>query len=246
MSKAKRDRTAKARQIVEAQKAADRRRRVTLWTSVTVVLVLFVAGLVGYTVMAGRDEGELVTPASAVDESTAFAVGTGPVTVDIYEDFMCPICNNFEQSSGETLTRLAADGTITLRYHPVSILDRASNGTRYSTRSAAAAAAAAEEGKFTEFHDVLFANQPEENSSGLSDEKLVELGKSVGLTSETFATAVDEGTYETWVTQATETFSKRDYNGTPTIVVDGERLTGPEDSVPTTELLTQTIEKAAG
>ena len=64
------NRAAKARQIVAEQKAAERRRTVTLWTSVGVVLVLFVAGLIGYTALSRQDEGKLVTPSAAVDEGT--------------------------------------------------------------------------------------------------------------------------------------------------------------------------------
>ena len=47
MSKRDRDRTARARRIVEQQKAAERRRRVTIWTSVAVVAVLliFIGGI---------------------------------------------------------------------------------------------------------------------------------------------------------------------------------------------------------
>jgi protein-disulfide isomerase len=235
------NRAAKARQIVAEQKAAERRRTVTLWTSVGVVLVLFVAGLIGYTALSGQDEGKLVIPSTAVDEGTAFAVGTGPVVVDVYEDFMCPACGTFEAASGPTLKQLADSGKITIRFHPVAILDRFSNGTEYSTRAAAASAAAAQEGKFTELHDVLYANRPEENSTGLSDARIIELAASVGLTSDTFVTAVNEGTYKAWATQATETFSKRDFTGTPTILVAGQQLENP-----TTELLTEAITKAAG
>lgn len=246
MSKGSKDRAAKARQIVAEQKTRERRRTVTLWTSVAVVLVLFVAGLIGWTTLRGQDQGTLTTPASAVDEGTAFAVGTGPVTVDVYEDFMCPACGNFETASGPALKKLAESGRITLRFHPVAILDHYSNGTEYSTRAAAASAAAAEAGKFTEFHDALYADRPEENTSGLTDAKMIELAASVGLTSEAFTTAVNEGTYKAWATKATETFSERGYNSTPTIAVNGERLTGPGDTVPSTELLTQTVDKAAG
>ncbi|SDT69241.1 DsbA family protein [Actinoplanes derwentensis] len=236
----------KARQVIADQKAVERRRTVTLWTSVAVVLVLFVAGMIGWSRLAGTDEGTLVTPAAAVDDGTAFATGTGAVVVDVYEDFMCPICEQFETATGATLKELATADKITLRLHPVAILDGYSNGTEYSTRSAGAAAAAADAGKFTEFHDVLYANQPAENSAGLTDAKMIELAASVGLTSETFVKAVNEGTYKAWATKVTEMFSERGYNGTPTIVIDGERLTGPNDTVPSTELVTQTIEKAAG
>ncbi|MEV0895867.1 thioredoxin domain-containing protein [Actinoplanes sp. NPDC049802] len=246
MSKGSKERSARARQIVAEQKAAERRRTVTLWTSVAVVLILFVAGLFGYTVLSGQDDGKVTTPSVAVDEGTAFATGTGPVTVDVYEDFICPTCRNFETATGPTLKRLASDGKITLRFHPVAILDDYSNGTQYSTRSAAASAAAAEEGKFIEFHDVLYANQPPEGSSGLSDAKMIELAATVGLTSDTFKNAVNEGTYKAWAAQATETFSQRGFNGTPTITVDGQVVTGPDKTVPNTALITETIEKAAG
>jgi protein-disulfide isomerase len=248
LSKGQRDRAEKARGIVEQQRVAERRRKVTLWTSVAVAAVLAIAGFIGYAALSGQDKdsGALVTPSVAVDEGTAFALGTGPVTVDVYEDFLCPACNHFEQQSGPTLKQYVSAKKITVRYHPVSILDRFSNGTEYSTRSAGAAAAAAEEGKFIEMHDVLYANQPEENSNGLANAKIIELAKSVGLTSDKFADAVNAGTYEAWATKVTETFSARGYTGTPTIVVNGAKLTGPDDTLPTDELLSQTINKAAG
>jgi protein-disulfide isomerase len=247
MSKGAKER-ANAKRIVEQQKAAERRRRVTVWTSVAVVAVLLIAGLIGWGVLSSQEDdtsGALATPSVAVDEGTAFAVGTGPVTVDIYEDFMCPICHEFEQQTGPAIAQMVTDKKVTVRYHPVSILDRASNGTEYSTRSAGAAAAAAVDGKFTEYHEVLFANQPAEGSDGLTDAKLIELGRSVGL-GDSFAEAVTQKTYANWATRTTETFSRRGFDGTPTIVVNGKQVQGPNQSLPTTESLTQAVAAAAG
>jgi protein-disulfide isomerase len=249
MSKGQRDRDrAAARKIVEQQKAAAKRRQVTIWTSVAVVGILVIAGLIGWGVYANQsknDASKVVTPSVAVDDGTAFAVGTGPVVVDLYEDFMCPICHNFETNSGDTLNKLVEANKITVRYHTVAILDRASNGTQYSTRSAGAAAAAAEGGKFKEYHDVLYDNQPAENSDGLTDAKLIELGKSVGL-GDSFAQAVTAKTYDAWAGKVTDTFSSRGYNGTPTIVVAGKQLQGANGTVPTTADLTKAIDAAAG
>ncbi|WP_127507916.1 DsbA family protein [Actinoplanes solisilvae] len=250
MSKGDRGRErAAARRIVEQQKAADRRRKVTIWTSIGVVMVLVLAGLVGFGVLSNQDKetdaSRVNTPSVAVDDGTAFAVGSGPVTVDIYEDFMCPICHEFENQTGPAIAQLVTDKKVTVRYHPVAILDRASNGTQYSTRSAGAAAAAAVDGKFLEYHGVLFANQPEEGSDGLDNAKLIELGKGVGL-GDSFATAVNDKTYDSWATKVTETFASRGYNGTPTIVVNGKTVTGPGGGLPTTEIFTQAVTAAAG
>jgi protein-disulfide isomerase len=247
MSKGAKDRT-NAKRIVAQQQAAARRRTVTIWTSVGVLAVLIIAGLIGWGVLAGQqksDAGKLTTPSVAVDDGTAFAVGSGPVTVDLYEDFMCPVCHTFETSTGATIKQLVTDKKVTVRYHPVAILDRASNGTEYSTRAAGAAAAAAVDGKFVEYHDVLYANQPEENSDGLTDAKLIELGKSVGL-GDSFATAVTDKTYDSWAGKATDTFSSRGHSGTPTIIVDGKVVEGAKHSLPTTEQFTQAVAQAAG
>src|SRR4029453_5413611 len=145
MGKGTKERTA-AKRIVELQRAREKRRAVTLWTSVAVVAVLVIAGLIGWGVLASQENdtaGKLTTPAAAVDGGTAFAVGSGPVEVDIYEDFMCPICREFENESGVTLKQMATENNVTIQYHPISILDRMSNGTQYSTRAAPAAAAGA-------------------------------------------------------------------------------------------------------
>jgi protein-disulfide isomerase len=247
MSKRDRDRAA-AKRVVEQQRAAERRRMVTIWTSVAVVAVLAIAGLIGWGVLAGQeqtDAGRLTTPPVAVDEGTAFASGDGPVTVDVYEDFMCPICNEFEQQTGPTIKQMVTDKKITVRYHPVSILDRASNGTEYSTRAAGATAAAAVDGKFLEFHDALFANQPAEGTDGLSDDRLVELGRSVGL-GDPFAAAVQAGTYDAWAGKVTETFASRGFTSTPTIVVNGKQVQGPNRTLPTTAVFTEAVTAAAG
>jgi protein-disulfide isomerase len=242
-----RERRAQARRIVEEQKARERRRRVTLWTTVGVVVVLLVAGLVGYSVMAGQQKataGKLVTPSVAVDSGTAFTVGTGPVTIDLYEDFMCPICHEFENASGATIKQLVAQNKVTVRYHPVAILDASSNGTNYSTRAAGAAAAAAVDGKFLAYHDVLYANQPQEGSDGLTDAKLIQLGASVGLTGSSFTDAVHNKTYDAWADKVTETFAQRGYTGTPTVVIAGKQVTSANGGFPGPSDLTAAVAKA--
>lgn len=217
---------AKAKRVVQEQLAKERRRRITLWTSLGVVALLIIVGLVGWGVAAGQESDKtagLTTPSVAVDDGTAFAVGTGPVKVDIYEDFMCPVCGEFETGAATTIDQLVAANKVTVQYHPIAILDRASS-TEYSTRSAAASAAAAQGGKFAEYHRVLFANQPAEGSAGLDNAKLIELGKSVGLTDAAFSDAVNGGTYKAWATKVTDTAASRGVNSTPTVLVGGKAL----------------------
>jgi protein-disulfide isomerase len=202
-AKNNRDR-AQAKRVVQEQLAKERRRRVTLWTSLGVVALLIVVGLIGWGVAAGQESGKtanLTTPSVAVDEGTAFAVGTGPVKIDIYEDFICPACGQFEAGAASTIDQLVAANKVTVQYHPIAILDRASS-TEYSTRSAAASAAAAQGGKFAEYHRALFANQPQEGSTGLTDEQILQIASSAGVTG--IDDCVNSGRYSDYVTTMTQ------------------------------------------
>ncbi|MDP9799717.1 protein-disulfide isomerase [Catenuloplanes nepalensis] len=209
--------------MVREQLAKERRRRTTLWTSVVAAAVLLVAGIAGYGIFTAQRSGEVFTPASAIADGTGFSVGTGAVTVDVYEDFMCPACGQFESAAGATIDELVKAGKVTVVYHPISILDRYSNGTQYSTRASGASACAADGGKFTEYHKALFDNRPEEGTSGLDDAKLISLGTTLGL-GDDFTRCVEDGRYETWSAQITDRASERGVTGTPTVYVAGTVL----------------------
>jgi protein-disulfide isomerase len=212
-----------AARIVREQIAAENRRRRTLWTTVIAVSALVIAGLVGWGVYAGQRSGDAVPPPNATATS-GIAVGSGPVTVDVYEDFMCPHCKVFEDQSGATLDQLISSNRARVVYHPLAFLD-GSSSTDYSTRSAAAAACADEGGKFREYAEALFARQPAERSAGLSDGELISIGTSVGLTESSFGACVRDGKYKPWVAAVTDAASACGVNQTPTVRVNGQPVT---------------------
>ena len=124
--------------------------------------------------------------------------------MDTYIDFMCPVCNQFEQAYGEAIQGLVTDGTITLNIHPISILDRASQGTEYSTRAANAmyCVAAADGTAAVPFMQAMFANQPEEGSTGLTDDQILAIAELAGVTG--IDACVNDGEYSEFVTAMTE------------------------------------------
>lgn len=209
-----------AARVVREQLAAERRRRRTLWVSVIAVVVLVLAGGIGYAVYAGQRADSYTAPTGAVADGTGIPAGTGPTTVDVYEDFMCPHCKTFEETAGPTLDQLVADGKVRVVYHPIAYLDRFST-TRYSTRAAAASGCAATAGKFREYAEALFARQPPEGGAGLTDDELIQVGTSVGLTGQPFSTCVRDGTYRPWTQHVTDAASARGITGTPTVMVAG-------------------------
>jgi protein-disulfide isomerase len=226
-----------ARKVVRVQLARELRRQRVFWTSVVAVSVLVIAGLIGWAVWASQRGGEWTAPPGANPEGTGIAIGSGPVTVDLYEDFICPACGQFEQRAGGTLDQLVTENKIMIVYHPVAYLDRYST-TGYSTRSSAASGCAAEGGRFREYTRALFQRQPPEGGPGLSNDELIGIAGTVGLDQDRFAGCVRDGIYRSWTRHVTETASQTGVNGTPTVLVAGRPVE------PTTEAITAAVTAA--
>lgn len=217
-------------QVVREQMARERRRKRTLWTSVGVVVVLVIAGLIGWAVSASQDSGDFTPPAGANPEGTGIVLGAGPVTVDVYEDFICPVCRTFEQQAGGTLDQLVAQGKVRVIYHPVAFLNRFSS-TEYSTRSSAASGCAAQSGKFREYARALFDRQPPEGSPGLSDDELINVATSVGLAGDGFGNCVQENTFGKWTEHVTDEAARAGVTGTPTVMVAGKQVPASAEAI---------------
>ena len=91
-----------------------------------------------------------------------------------------------------------------------------------SLNAAVAARAAQEQGKFWEYHDLLYQNQ----SGGFSDEKLVGLARQAGLDAGKFEADLDSPEYERVVAENFREGQQRGISGTPTFVVNGRVLSG--------------------
>ncbi|MEU1971707.1 thioredoxin domain-containing protein [Microbacterium sp. NPDC019599] len=203
-----------------------------IWISVGVVVALVVvAGLVIWMNSAASGPGEAPEASNINADTGAIMVGDGPDQLDTYIDFMCPVCNQFEQLYGETIEGLVDDGSITLNIHPISILDRASQGTEFSTRAANAmyCVAVADADASLPFLQAMYENQPEEGSTGLTDEQILDIASGVGVTG--IDDCVNDGRYSKYVTAMTdETPVKPGAGGigTPTVLLNDEfvELTG--------------------
>jgi protein-disulfide isomerase len=169
-------------------------------------------------------------PAGVTEEGDGIMIGHGPVRVDAFIDFLCPFCRQFELSSGPTLARLVADGQVNLVYHPMNFLDQAST-TNYSTRAAAASGCAADGGRFAEFANALFVNQPPEGGPGLTDAELAEIGRASGLPDAAFAACISDAPYLDWPSYVTARATALGVEATPTVLVAGTAVRPEERSI---------------
>lgn len=243
MPSAKRMRTSDGRRkynaMLESRKKAARERTTYLTAALGVLVVLVV--VIGIAVQSGRAKIQGDTTAENATVQNGVVVGKpAKVTVDLFEDFQCPACLAFEQSTGPTIAADIAANKIQVRYHMLAFLDASSNGNRYSTRAANAAICASDidVATFQKFHTVLYGkdskgqnNQPAEGTNGRTDIELEDFGKQAGITDTgtdsnftNFQQCVSTIQHEGLVQAVTDNASQRNVVATPTLKVNGKDI----------------------
>lgn len=175
-------------------------------------------------------------PEKLAVSGTTITVGdpTAEVTVHMYEDMRCPFCEKFETvGAGPELQAAVLRREVKTEYTLASFLDDRLGGSG-SKKAANALRAALDVGRFAEYHDVLYANQPEEEDDGFTDARLLQLAEKVdGLRTPAFESAVKTMKYRSFVTASEDAYervgtaeerSKGQGPGTPTAVIDDVKV----------------------
>jgi protein-disulfide isomerase len=192
-------------------------------------------------------DGIVLTSTTQVDQTPALKAGANPVPtkqtnkagvahIVEYIDYQCPYCNQFETTNAEQLGTWLDGGFATLEIHPIALLDSSSSGTKYSTRSANAAACVANDkpSAFFAMNSALFADQPKEGGTGLTNAKILSILNKAGAGGSDIEKCVNDQKFSAFVAASTKraltkplpnsTLDK--VTGTPTVIVNGTQYTG--------------------
>ncbi|MDO7869018.1 DsbA family protein [Nocardioides jiangxiensis] len=219
---------------LDEQTAARRRNILVVAAVVALVVVVTVVGLV---VQGRRDStgGPVSMTPTGVTSDYGVVLGAkdAPHKVVVYEDFQCPICNEFEKATSEKVQAAIKAGKISVEYRMVSFLDRVSKNA-YSSRAANASLAVlhvAGPAAFQKFHTMLFENQPAEGTAGPDNAELVDDAVRAGADRGEVEKLIDDGAYDEWVANATDAMSQHGVNGTPSVSVDGVMAKSPAEGL---------------
>jgi protein-disulfide isomerase len=229
MSKAARARTARDRLAEERRRQAERQKRVralTITLSAIAVIVIVVVGVVLFQSKKSQPSGyagALAPLSRQTDGSVVMAKAgvTGPV-LEVFEDFQCPACKSFEESNGDTVKRLAAEGKVKVIYRPFRLFQM--EPTKSNSQRAANAAECAPADKWISFHDVIYKNQPVETQSGFSNKDLIKWAKDVGISGPAFEKCVNGGEKVSLIDQATQYAGTAGVQSTPSLSLNGKTL----------------------
>lgn len=217
----------RAAAIRQEQERKERRRRSLVVTAVGVA-VLAIVLVIGTLARSSSDStsGSSAAPSGAVGYAVPDGKASAPVTITVYEDFMCPFCGQFESASRTRLQAAVDSGKARLKYHALNFLSRSST-TDYSLRAANAYAAVLDTAgpdAAKKFHDLLFEHQPEEGSAGLSDGQLLDFAVEAGAKRSEVSGKISDGSFEGWVKKGTSQASKRGVTSTPTVQINGKTV----------------------
>ena len=183
---------------VRANAGSDAKKAKTIQIVGGLVVAAFVVGIIGVGFYAkNQSQTDVVVPEAITEYDTSAALPKGvnasegygvPVgkqdpsapRAELYEDFQCPACGQFEVTNAKNVFASAEKGEINLTLHPMIFLDRNFPESKLSSlRATMAWGCAVDAGKTIEYHSGIFAMQPAREGDGYSDEQLLDLAKKV-------------------------------------------------------------------
>ena len=155
-------------------------------------------------------------------ERTHVPLGTSPskgaedarVTIVEFADFQCGYCSRSVSTSDQILSDFPGKVRWVFKHYPMPFHRRAPLASQASM-------AANKEGRFWEYHDMLFANRKK-----LGDEDLLSYARRTGLDLKKYKEAMITKLYEDDITRDMTLGKKLKVRGTPTFFINGRKHVG--------------------
>lgn len=158
-------------------------------------------------------------PLPTVDDDPFLGDPDAPITIIAFEDFQCSYCKQFNAETFDRLKKEYIDtGKVRFVYR-----DFIGSSHPDALRAAQAAQCAHEQGKFWQYHDILFNNQ-----QTLDTQNLIRYARVLVLDEEVFAQCLESQKYKQEVLNDDTVARNAGVIGTPTFFINGEKLVGAQ------------------
>ncbi|MEW2359718.1 thioredoxin domain-containing protein [Spirillospora sp. NPDC029432] len=165
--------------------------------------------------------------------------------VEVYEDFACPPCGNFDRMIDPMLKELAVAGKAKVVFRPMVVFAKGTEPMySNSLRAASAMRCLGDGARWLAYQDALYAHQPaSEHTEGYAIDDLISYAAPLGVTDEAFKTCVREQHRAPAVLAASRAYVAAGVSGTPSVRIDGQEV--DRSRTGTAEQLRAAIESAA-
>jgi len=185
-----------------------------IYIGIGIVVVFIIA--IGVFAFSGSSETvEVSTEDLVKKDSHVLGNRDAKVTIVEFSDFKCPACVSAHLVIKQIIAKYGDKILFVYRHFPIVTADQ------HALKAAEAAEAADEQGKFWEYHDILYANQ-----ENLEESDLKKYAKRLGLDMDKFEKALSSGKFKDKVTRDMDDGVKLGVRGTPTFFINGERYQG--------------------
>lgn len=181
-----------------------------------VLVVIVMAALAWWLYSAFTTPPEQPRVAVPIGVSPSLGSPDAPVTVVVFSDFQCPYCAQFALGTMPQLEGLIATGQVRFVYKHFPLATHAQ-----APLAAQAAACAQDQGRFWEYHDLLYANQ-----DGLEMDDLESYARDLDLDTGRFEECLESGARASAVAQDQALGRQLGVTGTPTFFFNGRRVVG--------------------
>ena len=163
------------------------------------------------------------------------------VTLIEYGDFQCPSCASYYPIVKQVSEQYKDHVNFVFRNLPLRQIHPNAQA------AALAAEAAGKQGKFFEMHDRLYETQPAWRDTATSQQKLFEsYAEELGLNMDQFRKDYTSKAVADKIRRDETSAKEFDATGTPTFVLNGEKIQNPADIAAIEKVLNDAITKAGG
>ncbi len=199
--------------MAKQDRGQDKNRLKPLYVAVSIIIVI--TGI--FIVISYNRKAPIVTDTGSDPVKGA---KDAVVTIVEYSDFQCPACGAMYPIVEETVKRYPDRVRVVYKNFPLTRIHK------HAYDAALAGECAFKQGRFWEFHDILFQNQKDWSSNSDSRERFLAYAEEAGLNRDAFKACMESKETSQEVDGDIREGKRLNINSTPTFFINGKRYVG--------------------
>jgi protein-disulfide isomerase len=223
-TKGNKGKSSKREAVREKRLQEQKRRRLFIVLAIVIGALAIAAVIIVPSLLPAGDVVTITPVERPLADGRAMGDPEAAVTIEVFEDFQCPAFQAYSQQiAPQVKDAYVATGEVYYIFRHYPFLD--DNAPRNESNQAAnASMCAADENRFWDYHDMLFANWNGENQGAFNDKRLVAFAEALGLDMAAFNSCFEADLHAEEINSDFELGRQLGATGTPSVFVNGVQV----------------------